>query len=120
MDASLFLKNKIERQLKCNGLEYTFKRKSLDKFGQETDELVVVKTIKGLYHETNSYVTKKKSDASITTSKKSPMILALFDDALDIKMNDIVSINNSNYIVNDVLNIQNYSIAVNISLEEEK
>ena len=118
MNTPLFLKNKIQRQLNCKGLEYSFKRGKLDKFKQPTDEVIDIITLKGIYHESNSYITKNVSDAAITQSKKKPMILTLFENIGTLQQDDFVFINNVKYKVTGLLDVQNYGVACEISLEE--
>lgn len=118
MNTPLFLKNKIQRQLNCKGLDYSFKRNKIDKFKQPTNEVVDVIILKGIYHEANSYITKNVSDAAITQSKKKPMILTLFENVGDLKQDDFVFINNKKYKVTGLLDVQNYGVVCDISLEE--
>ena len=118
MDTPLFLKNKIQRQLNCKGLDYSFKRNKLDKYKQPTDEVIDVVVLKGIYHESNSYITKNVSEAAITQSKKKPMILTLFENVGDLKTDDFVLINDVKYKVTGLLDIQNYGVVCDISLEE--
>ena len=56
MKPPYFMENRIRIQLKRNGLQYQFFRSKLDKFKQPTEELEQVADIKGLYHESNSYI----------------------------------------------------------------
>lgn len=118
MNTPLFLKNKIKRQLDCNGIEYSFKRNKKDKFNQLTDEVVNVKELKGIYHESNSYITREVSEAAITQSKKKPMILTLLENVEGLELDDFVEINGKKYKINGFLDIQNYNVVCDISLEE--
>jgi hypothetical protein len=46
------------------------------------------------------------------------MILCLYEDGKDIEAGDIVFINEKQYNVTGALDIQNFSVALDISLEE--
>lgn len=118
MNRPLFLKNKISRLLKVNGLEYTFTSMRKDEYNQPIDGETIA--VKGIYHESNSFITVNTSDSASVQRKKSPMILTLLDDTVKmIKQGDKVSINSVLYTVSGILDIQNYGVAADISLEME-
>lgn len=118
MQTPLFLKNKISRLLKTNGMEYTFTLMYEDEYKQPKEGEVV--TIKGIYHEANSFITVTASDSASIQRKKSPMILTLFNEEVEkLKQGDKVLINSVTYKVSGVLDIQNYGVAADISLEME-
>ena len=118
MQTPLFLKNKISRLLKTNGMEYTFTLMCEDEYKQPKEGEVV--TIKGIYHEANSFITVTASDSASVQRKKSPMILTLFNEEVEkLKQGDKVLINTVTYKVSGVLDIQNYGVAADISLEME-
>ena len=118
MQTPLFLKNKISRLLKTNGMEYTFTLMCEDEYKQPKEGEVV--TIKGIYHEANSFITVTASDSASVQRKKSPMILTLFNEEVEkLKQGDKVLINSVTYKVSGVLDIQNYGMAADISLEME-
>jgi len=118
MKASNFLLHHLQVQLNMRGIEYVFSRQALDKFGQpiegDDDENVIV----GIYHESNSYIQTTGGNATVIRTRKSPMILCLFTDGDKIKQGDRIVINEKTYKVSGVLDIQNYHIAADISLEE--
>ena len=114
---------KLRRELKRVGKEYEFKRAKLNEFGEPTKDEVVAGTITGLYHEQNSYI-KMAIDSAIQTggtmqvrTKKIPMILCLYEDATFLKIGDVVKFNSKTYKVNGVVNIQEWNIISDISLE---
>ena len=118
MQTPLFLKNKISRLLKTNGMEYTFTLMCEDEYKQPKEGEVV--TIKGIYHEANSCITVTASDSASVQRKKSPMILTLFNEEVEkLKQGDKVLINSVPYKVSGVLDIQNYDVVADISLEME-
>lgn len=118
MKASNFLLHRLQVQLNMRGVEYVFSRQALDKFGQPLDDTQEEIKLKGIYHESNGYIQSTGSDATIIRTEKSPMILCLFDDGDKIKQGDMIAIAGKTFRVSGVLNIQNYSIAADISLEE--
>lgn len=75
---------KLRREIRRSGTDFTFRRHAgVNDFGEPTCELVEVATIRGIYHETNAYVTQTVGDAATTRTKKQPMILCLMDDFRD-------------------------------------
>lgn len=110
---------KIKRELKRSGIEYQFKRKGMNDFGEPTDELEEVGKLKGLYHEENSNIQIITGDTTQIRTKKIPMILCLYDDAalLSLKPGDIVKVNNKTLKVTGAVNIQEWSIIADVSLE---
>ena len=110
---------KIKRELKRSGIDYEFKRAELNKFKEPTDNLVPVGKLKGLYHEQNSNIEVVTGDTTQVRTKKIPMILCLYEDATSfvLKVGDKVSFNNKTYKVTGVVNVQEWNIITDISLE---
>jgi hypothetical protein len=108
---------KIRRELKRTGKEYEFKRAELNDFKEPTKESVVVGKLTGLYHEQNSNVSITTGDTTQTRTKKVPMILCLYEDATFLKIGDIVKINSKTFKVTGIVNIQEWNIIADISLE---
>lgn len=110
---------KLKRELKRSGIDYEFKRKGMNEFGEPTDELVPIGVIRGLYHEQNSNIEITTGDTTRVRTKKIPMILCLFDDAtsLALKIDDFLFINKKKFKVTGIVNIQEWSIISDISLE---
>lgn len=108
---------KIRRELKKVGTEYKFKRAKLNDFKEPTDENELAGKLLGLYHEQNSYVSVTVSDATQTRTKKVPMILCLYEDAKTLKFGDIVEINSKKLKVTGIVNIQEWNIIADVSLE---
>ena len=116
MQPSKFLLNKIKRLLNCNGVEYEFTRMVENEYHELTEEDVLI--IKGIYHEQNSYESLITSEGNVTHTKGSPQILCLHSDGINIKQGDTLEIFEKKYKVISVVDIQNYNIVDNISLEE--
>lgn len=113
---------KIKREIKRSGLEYEFKRKDLNEFNEPISEAVLVGKVKGIYHEV-TYAGDRSNllseDSSQTRSKKTPMILCLYEDiaSLNLQIGDLVNFNNKNFKVVNVSNIQEWNIVADIFLE---
>ena len=110
---------KIKRELKRSGIDYEFKRSGVNDFGELVGEPIVVGTIRGLYHEQNSSVQVTTGDTTQVRTKKIPMILCLYEDAasLVLQVGDELKINNKTLKVTGVVNIQEWNIIADISLE---
>lgn len=110
---------KIKRELKRSGIDYEFKRLGVNDFGEPVGEPTVVGTIRGLYHEQNSNVEITTGDTTQVRTKKIPMILCLYEDAasLVLQVGDELKINNKTLKVTGVVNIQEWNIIADISLE---
>ena len=110
---------KIKRELKRSGIDYDFKRSGVNDFGEPVGEPTVVGTIRGLYHEQNSSVQVTSGDTTQVRTKKIPMILCLYEDAasLVLQVGDELKINNKTLKVTGVVNIQEWNIIADISLE---
>jgi len=110
---------KIKRELKRSGIDYEFKRFGVNDFGEPVGEPIVVGTIRGLYHEQNSSVQVTTGDTTQVRTKKIPMILCLYEDAarLALVVGDTVTINAKTFKVTGVVNIQEWNLISDISLE---
>ena len=110
---------KIKRELKRSGVDYEFKRSGVNDFGEPVGEPVAVGTVRGLYHEQNSSVQVTTGDTTQVRTKKIPMILCLYEDAasLVLQVGDELKINNKTFKVTGVVNIQEWNIIADISLE---
>lgn len=118
MQMALFLKNKINRQISINGCEYVFNRHKVDKYKQMSNEVLENIIIKGLLHTTNVYVKSNESENSRIVKKQQSMILTLYDDGIQIKKDDAVVIVGKVYKVVEKTDVNNLSVAFDISLEE--
>lgn len=116
---------KLRRELKRNGKDYTFRRRKLNKFNEPTGELEDVFTIRCLYHEVSSFKTTSTGDSSTTVTEKQPMLLCAVEDVKGsgLEMGDFIEVDDSVYDDKKVLrfvgvvDIQNYGIIADISLE---
>lgn len=110
---------KIKRELKRSGKDYKFERRTINAFKEPTDNLYEVGTVLGIYHEQNSNVQITTGDTTQIRTKKIPMILCLYDDttSLHLQVGDEVVINSKRLKVTGVVNIQEWNIIADISLE---
>ena len=108
---------KLRRELKRIGKEYEFKRAKFNDFKEPTKEDEFAGKLLGLYHEQNSNVSITTGDTTQTRTKKVPMILCLYEDATFLKIGDKVEINSKTFKVTGIVNIQEWNIIADISLE---
>lgn len=118
---------KLKREVRRNGVVFEFKRRKLDKFNEPTGELETVAEVRGLYHESNSYITDTVGDAATTRTKKQPMLLCLVDDlkSSDLRQGDEIQIPLRSSQMTSVtlryvgcVDIQNWGIIADLSFEE--
>lgn len=110
---------KLKRELKRSGIDYEFKRFKMNEFGEPTKEFVTIGKIKGLYHEQNSNIQITTGDTTQVRTKKIPMILCLYEDTthLVLSIGDFVEINNKIFKVTGLVNLQEWNLISDISLE---
>lgn len=118
---------KLKRILRRSGTDFVFKRRKLNKFNEPTEEYEDVATIRGLYHESNSFITDTVGDAATTRTKKQPMVLCLCEDieSLDLRQGDETEVaTRSSQMTSKTLryvgcvDIQNWGIIADLSFEE--
>lgn len=110
---------KVKREIKQHGKTYDFYRSGKNEFGETTENKEKIATIDALYHEENGHVYLTSDDTTYIESrtKKTPNLLCAYTDALKLKVHDTVQINNKNFEVVAITNIQEWSIVADISLE---
>ena len=113
-----FLKNKINRLIKSQGQEFTFQLSTVDEYNQPTLSENTL-TFSGVYHEKNSFIPLATTEAANIQRKKSPMILALMEDITGLTQDSEITLNEVKYKVTGILDIQNYGVVADISLEME-
>lgn len=117
MREAMFLKHKVENQLRKSGTTFEVMRASKDKFGQPMAPSKVHEFV-GLYHEDNSFIQTTSSDTTVIQTNKSPMILCLIEDARALQLNDSITINGNTFTVSGFLNIQELDVIADVSLDE--
>ena len=110
---------KIKRELKRSDIDYEFKRKKKNDFGEPIGDPEVFGSLKGIYHEQNSNIQVTTGDTTQVRTKKIPMILCLYEDTarLALVVGDTVTINAKTFKVTGVVNIQEWNLISDISLE---
>lgn len=111
---------KIKREIRRSGETYTFMRPSLNEFGEPSGDETEVGSLHGLYHEQNSNVQLTTGDTTQIRTKKLPMILCIYDDAktLNLQLGDKLYLNDRILKVVSLVNIQEWNIIGDLSLEE--
>lgn len=110
---------KLKRELKRSGVNYDFLRAGKNEYCEPDGEYKIVGTITGLYHESSSHISLTMSGTTNIRTKKVPSILCLYEDAAAIKLSigDRVVINEKIMNVTGVVDIQEWGIISDISLE---
>lgn len=111
---------KIKREIRRSGETYTFMRPSLNEFDEPSGDETEVGSLRGLYHEQNSNVQLTTGDTTQIRTKKLPMILCIYDDAktLNLQLGDKLYLNDRILKVVSLVNIQEWNIIGDLSLEE--
>lgn len=110
---------KLRRELTRSGRNFTFIREGVNKYGEPNGEPHELGTIMGIYHEQNSNILLTTGETTQIRSKKTPMVLCLYDDVdlLKLETGDYVMINGRKFNVTGVVDVQEWQIISDISLE---
>lgn len=110
---------KLKRELKRSGEDYEFMRMDANKFGEPSGNEKNLGTLRGLYHEENEHISVVMGDTTQTRTKKVPSILCLYEDAasLALVIGDRVKLNGKTMKVTGVVNIQEWNLIADVSLE---
>ena len=117
MNSSAFQLNKVRRLIKDQGRSVVVTRQERNKFNEPNGEAEVF-TIKGVFHETTSYLSKTGSDGSTVRAKPSPMLMCLWEDIQKVQHTDQVILNNRTYNIGEIKNLCEANVVGDISLEE--
>ena len=117
MNSSAFQLNKVRRLIKTQGRSVVVTRQERNKFNEPNGEAEVF-TIKGVFHETTSYLSKTGSDGSTVRAKPSPMLMCLWEDIQKVQHTDQMVINNHTYNIGEIKNLCEADVVGDISLEE--
>lgn len=112
--------NILKRNLNKNGIEISFKRKSENAYGEidVNSAYTTVATIKGIFHEGNSFFnTVITADKGRTESKKSPAILTEYENISALKINDVCDINGTQYKIISFYDVDLSNKFIDISME---
>lgn len=110
---------KIKREIKRSGCNYNVLRKGVNEFGEPTSDTQYVGNINALYHEENSNIQITTGDTTQVRTKKIPMLLCIYDDfnVKGFSVGDFVKINLKTFKITGIVNIQEWGIIGDISLE---
>lgn len=124
MEATLFFKNKIFRQIQWNGQDFTFYRFKKNKYDELTDEVEAEFPIKGIFHEGGGYggmlnIELYERDGARTFSRMKPMILCPYEHGKDLTIDDWVKISDTTYRIVEKNNVKNLNVAFELSMEAD-
>lgn len=110
---------KLKRELKRSGTFFDLKRHIENEFGEKILEPQITGGILGLYHEQNSNIQILNGETTRSRTEKLPMILCLLDDVVKnkIQVDDFIRMNGRIFKVTGIVNIQEWNIIADISLE---
>lgn len=108
---------KIKREIETNGDEYKIFREQYNEDLEPTGEVEEVKTIKGILHISGSYVSRETNEGTETRTKRSPMLMCLWEDSKGIKNRDFVIINNQRFNVINKRNVNEFDLVCDMSME---
>lgn len=112
---------KVNREIKRSGKTYEFSRSWENEFGEPEKDIDPrdMGTLKAIYHEENSNIQLQNGENVITRTKKIPMLLCLYDSwaSLELKVGDFTFINGKKFVVTGCVNVQEWSIIADVSLE---
>ena len=110
---------KIKRELKRSGIKYEFMRSKENDFGEPSLDVISIGVLNGLYHEQNGSIQITTGDTTQVRSKKIPMILCLYEDvaSLNLRVGDFVKINSRTFKLTGIVNVQEWNIICDVSLE---
>lgn len=110
---------KVKRELKRSGRDYEFTRPKVNDFGEPSDEEESIGILRGLYHEKSEHIMVSMSDTTQVRTKKVPSILCLYEDAtsLALVIGDRVKLNGKTMKVTGVVDIQEWNLIADVSLE---
>lgn len=111
-----FEKHKLLRFIKSQGRSYTFIGFGKNQFGEPTGESKTVE-ISGVYHESQGYVTNTATDGSNIKSKPNSLIMCLKEDSLSLERDMSTTIQDKEYKIVDLRDVNNFGVACDISLE---
>lgn len=124
MQVEVFLRNKITRQINQNGQPLKFTRYKVNEYMEETQDVDKEFELNGIFHEGGGYggmlnIELYERDGARTITKMKPMVLCLYEDGVNLEMDDTVVISDNVYKVVAKNNVKNLNIVFDVSLEEK-
>ena len=117
MNSAAFQLNKVKRLISTQGRSVIVTRQGKNKFNEPNGEADVF-NIRGVFHETTSYLSKTGSNGSTVRAKPSPMLLCLWKEAQSLQHSDQIQLNNRLYNIGEIKNLCEADVAADISLIE--
>ncbi len=115
---------KVKREIRRSGKQYLFTRQSKNAFDEYDNSMppIEVGTICAIYHEQNSRIDITGLEGTRVRTEKIPMLLCLWEGTQSeqgniLQIDDITIINNKVFKVTGIVNIQEWNIISDISLE---
>ena len=110
---------KIQRELNRSGIVVDFLRQETNKFKEPIGEPKKIGSILCIYHEQNGCIKISTGDTTQVRTKKVPMLLCLHSDVsqVNVQVGDQVKLNGKTFNVTGVVNIQEWNLVADISLE---
>ena len=110
---------KIQRELNRSGIVVDFLRQETNKFKEPVGEPKKIGSILCIYHEQNGRIKISTGDTTQVRTKKVPMLLCLHSDVsqVNVQVGDQVKLNGKTFNVTGVINIQEWNLVADISLE---
>lgn len=116
---------KIKREIKRSGTQFEILKTGENEYGEKDESVLVsVYASKGLYHEIDtqvgSHITLTTGVTTQWRSLKRPAIMVPFEEVsqLNFQTGYIVKINNKNFRLVKVINIHEWNLIADISLED--
>lgn len=117
MHNAAFQLNKVRRLINTQGQTFKFDTPGRNEFGEPNSE-TVSHMIKGVFHETTSFISKATTESSAIRKKPSPMVMTLWESLGGLRRNDTLKFNGKEYRVIEIKNISEANLIADISLEE--
>lgn len=111
---------KVNREIKKVGIALAFYRDNLNAYKEPVgDEPTTLGLLNCIYHETNSSVKVTTGETTQYQTKKVPMLLCSYEDIdhLGIKAGDYTKLNGKRYNVTGVVNVQEWCIVADVTME---
>ena len=108
---------KIKREMKRIGRDIKVFRAEKNKYNEPTDDERLVSKFKAIYHEQTGNIQITTGDTTQSRTSKLPALLCLYEDGKNLQINDIIYLNNKKYNIAGIVNVQEWNIVIDISLE---
>lgn len=114
----LALKRAVEKAVEINPTEFTFVGEGINDFGEPDSSKTAETKITGIFADEESYATLNIGDSGQVQKTFSPMIICSWvDSCKDIKKDNTVLVNGTNYKILAVTNLMQLNVVAEISLE---